>query len=115
QAGVVVHEPADVLARGLAQLAQEASPAAAGADDERPPLALATFQHRERPEERPLAQARRADEDRAEEPVDDEDALREVAPRALRREDEEVRGELRETHRGDRRCRFARTRVAPDP
>src|SRR3954447_14554951 len=86
---------------------------AAGAKNERPPLALASFQHGERAEERPLAEPRRPDEDRAEEPVDDEDALREVAPRPLRREDEQVGGELREADGGDRRRRLARARVAP--
>src|SRR5205085_5832800 len=95
QARVVVDEADDVLARRLAQLAEQAAAAAAGAHDQRAPLSRPALHHDEGTVERSLAEARGADEDRAEEPVDDEDALREVAPR-LRRRDEDVGDELGE-------------------
>ena len=98
---VVVDEADDLLARGLAQLAQQAPPAAAGADDQRlpaPPTGTTRAARRAA-----LPEARRTDEHRADQRVDHEHALREVAEVADRREHAE-RDELREDDRGDDRA-----------
>src|SRR5207249_7615298 len=75
--GVVVDEADDLLSGSLAQLAQQASPAAAGPDDQGSPAALPVLETAERPEERPLGEAGGADEQDRERRVDHVDALRE--------------------------------------
>ena len=114
QAWVVVDEADDVLARRLAQLAEEAAAAAARADDERAPPRVAVLDRAERVEERPLAEARGADQSDAEERVDDVDAGREVAERPEAEPDDPDRDRPRDDdRRGDRR-RLARAGEAPD-
>src|SRR5439155_23281094 len=74
EARLVVDEADDLLAAGLAQLAEQASAAATRADDQRAPAPAASGQGRDGPHERTLPEARRPDEDGADEGVDDEDA-----------------------------------------
>src|SRR5579862_1952847 len=77
---IVIDEADHALAWRLAELAQQAAPAAAGADDERPPL-LATADQGGQPAcERALPEAREPDEEGAQQDVDEEDAAGEAVP-----------------------------------
>ena len=78
---VVVDEADDALAGRLAQLAQQAAPAAAGADDEHAALVSAADE-RANAARRARSQKRETPiEQRAEQHVDEEDAAREAVPR----------------------------------
>ena len=81
-AAVVVDEADHAHARRLAQLAQQAAPAAAGADDQRPLLVgRGATSAPDRVRDAALPEARDADQQRAEQDVDEERAAREAVPR----------------------------------
>ncbi len=110
QARVVVDEAHDVLARRLAQLAEQAAAASSRADDQRP--AARRVERREPARSRSLPEPRRADEDDADERVDHEHALREV-PEVAGRSEHAERDELGGDDRRDDRDRVACAGIAP--
>src|SRR5579864_9372405 len=114
QRGVVVDEADDALAGRLAQLAQQASSAPAGADDEHATLVAAADERCEAARERTLPEARHADEERAEQRVDEVDAAREAVERH-RRPREEERGGLGQNAGDEDVRRVARPGISPDP
>ncbi len=114
QARVVVDEADDLLARRLAQLAQQAAARAPGADDQRA-AAVALGQRRARAEQRALAEARGADHDHAEQRVEDEDARREVAERRRERRRSRPRPPPRRRRRRRSRPPRASRRTARSP
>ena len=110
---VVVDEPDDTLSALLAQLAKQATAAPAGADDEDAPLVAPADERRERTSDASFPEARGADEERAEQEIDEEHAARESVP-GDRRPEEEERRCLRDEHRGEDARGVAGARVAPD-
>src|SRR5205814_4809445 len=80
EGGVVVDEADHVLSRRLAQLAEQAPSAPPGTDDHDAPLSPAADEGGEAARDRALPEAGGADQERADQCVDDEDPLREIAP-----------------------------------
>ena len=112
QRDVVVDERDDTLAGRLAQLPQQASTAATGSDDQRASLVPPPDERADAPRHRTLGEPRRADERRAQQEVDQEDAAWEAVPRDRRPHEEECRSFGHE-HGGEDAGRVARARIAP--
>src|SRR5262249_31347672 len=111
QSGIVVDEPDHTLTGRLAEFAQHAAAAAAGAD-EYDAARVASHELAKGVCDAALPEPGDADQHRAEQKVDQKGAAREPIPRN-RRPDEEERGCLREEDgRDDRHC-VARTCVPP--
>src|SRR2546421_108704 len=112
QAGVVVDEADDVFAARLSQLSQETAPGATGSDDQRSPSIAPPDESGQGAGCRSLPEARSADQKRADDGVDDEDAARKSTP-GLRRGEKAERYEFRGDDGGDDARRVAGARVAP--
>ena len=113
QLRVVVDEAHDLLARSLAQLAEQAAAAPSGTDDQRPPARVPLLERRQRAEERALAEARGADEHDGDQRVDDVRAERKVAEGPVRAPDDADGQDLGQDHPGHDRGGVSGTGETP--